>query len=173
MKSLKEKQSKEYHDTLLLLRKYRDVRWSLEASVQHVQKSFLIEYGSNIEDFLESIYLAGADLQGSRIESHARCIEQSYQMLKLVDSAVNSMRERHKNGELYYWILYYTYLSPQALSSVEEIIEKLQHHTRDMSRVTYFRKREDAVETLSTALWGFTSKDCIEVLNHFFPNQSV
>ena len=31
MKSLKEKQSKEYHDTLLLLRKYRDVRWSLEA----------------------------------------------------------------------------------------------------------------------------------------------
>lgn len=46
-----------YHDTWMLLRKYRDVVWSLELSVQQVRRQFQIEFGSSIEDFLESIYL--------------------------------------------------------------------------------------------------------------------
>lgn len=40
MKSLKEKQSKEYHDTLLLLRKYRDVRWSLRRPYSMSKRAF-------------------------------------------------------------------------------------------------------------------------------------
>ena len=40
-----------YHDTYLLLRKYRDVVWSLELSVQQVRRQFQVEYGSSIEDF--------------------------------------------------------------------------------------------------------------------------
>ena len=51
-----------YHDTWKLLKKYRDVVWSLELSVQQVRSRFEIEYGSSIEDFLESVYVAGIDL---------------------------------------------------------------------------------------------------------------
>ena len=40
-----------YHDTWTLLRKYRDVVWSLELSVQRVRRQFQVEYGSSIEDF--------------------------------------------------------------------------------------------------------------------------
>ena len=61
-----------YHDTWKLLKKYRDVVWSLELSVQHVRTKFEIEYGTSIEDFLDSVYLAGADLAGSDIEHHAK-----------------------------------------------------------------------------------------------------
>ena len=57
-----------YHDTWKLLKKYRDVVWSLELSVQQAQKQFNIEYGKSIDDFLDSIYLAGADLSGTEIE---------------------------------------------------------------------------------------------------------
>ena len=71
-----------YHDTWKLLKKYRDVVWSLEISVQHVRSKFEIEYGTSIEEFLDSIYLAGADLNGSDIEHHAKCIERSHKMLK-------------------------------------------------------------------------------------------
>ena len=67
-----------YHDTWKLLKKYRDVVWSLELSVQHVRTKFEIEYGTSIEDFLDSVYLAGADLAGSDIEHHAKCIERSH-----------------------------------------------------------------------------------------------
>lgn len=69
-----------YHDTWKLLKKYRDVVWSMELSVQQVHNQFQIEYGKSIEDFLDSIYLAGADLSGTDIEHHARCIQRSAHM---------------------------------------------------------------------------------------------
>lgn len=159
-----------YHDTWKLLKKYRDVVWSLELSVQQVRNRFEIEYGNSIEDFLESVYLAGADLSGSDIEHHAKCIERSNRMLKLLDSSVDLLRNKHKNGEIYYWLLYYTFLSPQQLRNVEEIIEKLRPHIRDISFRTYYRRRQEAIEALSSILWGYTSKDSMEMLERFFPD---
>ena len=158
-----------YHDTWKLLKKYRDVSWSLELSVQQVRSRFRIEYGSSIEEFLDSIYLAGADLAGSEIEQHAKCIERSHRMLELLDSAVELLRTKHKNGEVYYWLLYYTFLSPQQLHDVEEIIEKLRPHIRDISYRTYYRRRREAIEALSAILWGYTAKDSLAVLELFFP----
>ena len=95
-----------YHDTRRLLRKYRDVTWSLELSVQQLRNEFHVEYGTDIEEFLDTVYLAGADLGGSELEHHAQCIERSHKMLKLLDNAVELLRTRHKNGEIYYWLLY-------------------------------------------------------------------
>lgn len=162
-----------YHDTWRLLKKYRDVVWSMELSVQQVKKEFEIEFGSTIEDFLESVYLAGADLGGTKIEDHARCIERSSQMIKLLNNAVELLRTRHKNGEAYYWLLYYTFLSPQQLDNVNEIIEQLRPHIRDIGRTTYYRKREQAVEALSSILWGYSAKDSISLLSDFFPDIAV
>lgn len=47
---------------------------------------------------------------------------------------------RHKSGETYYWLLYYTFLSPRQLDNVNEIIEQLQPHIRDISPATYLSK---------------------------------
>ena len=162
-----------YHDTWKLLKKYRDVVWSLELSVQQVRKQFAIEYGSSIDDFLESVYLAGADLSGSTIEHHARCIEKSNQMIKLLGSAIELMRTKHKYGETYYWLLYYSFLCPQQLRNVEEIIEQLRPHIRDISYRTYYRKRRESIEALSSILWGYTSKDSMDVLEQFFPDTTL
>lgn len=159
-----------YHDTWRLLKKYRDVVWSLELSVQQVRNRFAIEYGSSVEDFLDSVYLAGADLSGTDIEHHAKCIERSHQMLKLLDSAIELLRNKHKNGETYYWLLYYSFLCPQQFRNVEEIIEQLRPHIRDISYRTYYRRRKEAIDALSSILWGYTSKDSLEVLEQFFPD---
>ena len=134
-----------------------------------MRAKFEIEYGTSIEEFLDSVYLAGADLNGSDIEHHAKCIERSHKMLKLLDSAVELLRTRHKNGEAYYWLLYYSFLSPQQLKNVEEIIENLRPHIRDISFRTYYRKRREAIDALSSVLWGYTSKDSLDVLEQFFP----
>lgn len=158
-----------YHDTWRLLKKYRDVVWSLELSVQQLKNQFEIEYGSSIEEFLESIYLAGADLGGTQLEDHARCVERSHKMLTLMTDSVDLLRNRHKNGEDYYWLLYYTYLSPQQLRNVEEIINQLRPHIRDISFRTYYRKRNEAVEALSSVLWGYSAQDSLEILKQFFP----
>ena len=99
-----------------------------ELSVQQVRSRFEIEYGSSIEDFLESVYVAGIDLSDPGIEHHAKCIERSHRMLKLLDTSIDLLRTKHKNGESYYWLLYFSFLSPQQLRNVEEIIEKLRPH---------------------------------------------
>ena len=122
-----------YHDTYKLLKIYRDAVWSLELAVQQVRNNFEIEFGSSIETLLESIYLAGVDLSSRGIEQHARSIERSHKMLKLLDSAVELLRTKHKLGEIYYWILYCSFLSPQQLSGANEIIEKLEPHIHTSS----------------------------------------
>lgn len=168
-KKQKEQENQLYHDTLTLLKKYRDVVWSLELSVQQVRRQFRIEYGDSIEDFLESIYLAGVDFADTGIQEHARSIERSYQMLKLMENAVNLLRNKHKFGEAYYWILYYSFLSPQQYRNTEEVLEQLRPHIQDISYRTYFRKRKEAVDAFSSILWGYTSRDSLRLLEQFFP----
>ena len=158
-----------YHDTRKLLRKYRDVTWSLELSVQRLKNQFHVEYGTDIEDFLDSVYLAGADLGGTELEHHAQCIERSHKMLTLVQNAVELLRTRHKNGEIYYWLLYYTYLSPQQFRNTEEIIEQLQPYIRDISMPTYYRWKKKAIEMLGTILWGYTERESLQLLDEFVP----
>ena len=158
-----------YHDTWKLLKKYRDVIWSLEVSVQQVKNQFRIDYDCSIEDFLESIYMAGADLGGTDIENHARCIERSYKMLTLLENSVNLLRTRHQSGEVYYWILYYSFLSPQKLKNVEEIIEALHPHIRDISFSTYYRLRKEAVDSVEFRSLGVFRAGYLENTGFVFP----
>ena len=60
-KQVKENSShtKEYHDTFLLLNKYRDVVWSLEVTSKKMESKFIKEKGCGIEEYLESVHIAG------------------------------------------------------------------------------------------------------------------
>ncbi len=158
-----------YHDTLALLKNYRDVVWSLEVSVQRIRNKFQIEYGSSIEEFLESIYLAGVDFDENGIAEHAQSIERSHKMLKLLEASLDTLRSKHKNGEVYYWVLYYCFFSPQKYRNAEEIIDLLRPHLLDISYQTFYRKRKEAVNTLSSILWGYSSRGSVKLLDEFFP----
>ena len=92
-------QDAHYHDTLLLLKKYRDVVWSLTVAVEQAKSDFRECYGSSVDEFLESIYVAGADLSGTDIEERAKSIERSSKMLKFVDHAVQIMREKTRTAK--------------------------------------------------------------------------
>ena len=159
-----EVEKKYYHNTLILLQKYRDVVWSIEASVLQTKINFEREFGCGIEEFLDMSYAAGADLSGTNVEEQMRCIEKNQKMLRIIDNSVDTMRRKHKKGELFYWILYYTYLSDQEAENIEEIIQKLMEHTKDMSFGTYYRRRNEAISSLSTVLWGFTAKDSLNII---------
>lgn len=87
-----------YHNTWKLLSKYRDVVWSLELSVQQVKKSFEMEFKSSIDEFLESIYSAGAEIQGTMIEHHAKCIEKSNKEVANYTAFVHDLNRPLKNG---------------------------------------------------------------------------
>lgn len=158
-----------FHDTYQFLRRYRDATYSLKVVIHQLENQFQMEYGSSIDDFLDSIYAAGVELGGGDIEERAKSIERSNKMLKLLESSVDLLRTNHKYGEQYYWILYYAFLSPQELKNTEEILKKLEPHIDNISYRTYYRKRRAAIEALSSVLWGFTAKETLDLLNKFFP----
>jgi len=160
-------QDERYHDTMLLLKKYRDVVWSLSMSVEHAKSDFRECFGESIEDFLDSVYVAGADLSGTDIEERAKCIERSNKMLNLVDEAVAAMRQKHKNGELYYQVLYFNYFSTQEYRSQENILEALEQAGFPMCRKTMIEHRNFAVNIVSNFLWGYTAKETKEILDRF------
>lgn len=53
----------------LMCQKMQRVVWNPEISVQHLRAKFEIEYGTSIERFLNSAYLAGADLNGRTLST--------------------------------------------------------------------------------------------------------
>ena len=97
-----------------------------------------MEYGTSVDDFLDSVYAAGIELSGTDIAERAKSIERSNKMLKLLDSSVDLLRNNHKHGEQYYWILYYAFLSPQKLKNTDEILEK---YVRTNHRLYYRQYR--------------------------------
>jgi len=94
-----------YHDAEKLLKTYRDVRWNLKLSMEHHQEEFEKEYGMSITEYLNEIYAAGAEFIGTKLEHHANSMKRTANMLKLIDAAVQLIRENNSEGETFYWIL--------------------------------------------------------------------
>ena len=156
-----------YHNTELLLKKYRDVVWSIEVATIQAQMNFESEMNCKLEEFLEMSYDAGADLSGTDIEGQMRTLERNKKMLRIIETAVQLLRRRQKDGEMYYWIIYYTYLSEKPCRAIDEIIDLVGEKTEIISWKTYYQKRKKAIETLSGILWGYTAKDCLPVISNF------
>ena len=96
-----------YHNTELLLKKYRDVVWSIEVSAMQAEVNFEFETGCKMTEFLDMSYAAGADLMNTKIEEQVRTMERNRRMLQLIDRAVEIIRRKHQKGEMMYWVLYY------------------------------------------------------------------
>lgn len=97
-----------YHNTLKLLQNYRDVNWSLEVSAQNLQSEFRAEYSGASAEYVDDLTITGDKNAAARIEGLTLSLDKSRRMMQLVDSAIALMRQKHKKGELYYWILYLT-----------------------------------------------------------------
>lgn len=98
-----------YHDTWTLLKNYRSVSWSIEVSDYNLQAEFRTEYGCASEAVLDGLEASNSN---THLESYVHSLERSKRMLQLINSAIDLMRKKHEKGELYYWILYYTYTRP-------------------------------------------------------------
>ena len=115
MNNQKKDVSKYFHDTLTLMKNYRDALWNVEVAERNLHAEFHAAYGASNRASFDDLALPNPHLEG-----YAQSISRSKKMLSVIDSSVNLMREKHKKGELYYWILYYSYLSPQRYENANE-----------------------------------------------------
>lgn len=155
-----------YHNTEKLLKKYRDILWSIEVATLQAEKDFESEMEYSIGEFLDMPYSAMEDLKGAKVEKQMKVLARNKKMVELIDKSVEVLRRKQINGEMYYWIIYYTYLSNEKCTSTE-IVERIATKMYHISMKTYFAKKKQAIEYLSNILWGFTTKDCLPIIKKF------
>ena len=63
-----------FHDTYQFLRHYRDATYSLKVVVHQLEMQFQIEFGNSIDEFLDSIYVAGAELRSEERRVGKECL---------------------------------------------------------------------------------------------------
>ena len=159
--------STHYHNTRTFLNKYRDISWILEVSDLNLQKEFKTTY----ELFTDSPLVASEVKDGGNPpENYTYALVRSKKMMQLTDTAIDLMRRKHKKGEFYYWILYYAYLSPQQCENAGAILQALESKGISISLRTYYVHRDEAIEVLSSILWGYTSQDCEKITNLLTPD---
>ena len=155
-----------YHNTEKLLKKYRDILWSIEVATLQAEKDFESEMEYSIGEFLDMPYDVMEDLKGAKVEKQMKTLARNKKMVELIDKSVDVLRRKQVDGEMYYWIIYYTYLSNEKCASTE-IVERIATKMYHISMKTYFAKKKQAIEYLSNILWGFTTKDCLPIIKKF------
>ena len=128
-KADKEKRRNMHHNTLLLLRSYRDIRWMLQCFPDTIAE----ELDAPLHDLDTLINLS---------------MRLSRSMMDRLNEAVSILRDKPQNGDMLYNIIYLTYIAPERLMVVE-ICSKL--HISDRQ---YYRLRQQALNIISIRLWS-------------------
>ena len=134
-----------YKNTEMILKKYRDAVWSIE--VANMQKNL------NSENPMSELLEIGYE-DSVKMEEHTKNIEKNKRMLSLIDMALEMIKTKQKNGDEYYKVIYYTFISNEPLNSCAEIVDKLSEEGFYMSEKTYFKRKNTAIKLLAEILFG-------------------
>lgn len=153
----KTKEEALFHNTEILLRNYREIKWSIELAGMELEEEIESEYFMSLDSYLETFYAAGTDRYAGRIASLTKNAEISKRLIAMLHKALEIIRRKHEKGEEYYQIMYYSFLNDSKLS-LEQVLACLASKGFACGYRTYYRKRIEAVEVLSVVLWGCTAK---------------
>lgn len=145
-KADKEKRRSMHHNTLLLLRSYRDIRWMLQCFPDTIAEE--LDAPLHDLDTLLDLVNAEIDLDNYRLENRIQSMRLSRSMMDRLNEAVSILRDKPQNGDMLYNIIYLTYIAPERLTVVE-ICSKL--HISDRQ---YYRLRQQALNMISIRLWS-------------------
>lgn len=143
---IQEKRQRMYHNTSLLLKNYRDIKWILECFPDEVAAELETPF-TTVDALLTAMDLE-MSLGNSKLEGRLKSMNKSRLMIDRLNDALSVLRKKPGNGEALYQVIYYSFLCPEELSS-EAVLNKLGLSTRH-----YYRMRGEAITILSIRLWS-------------------
>jgi len=162
-------QSDNFHNTKYLLKQYRKVVYSVQVSEAELNLRMEMEHGVRLSTMEVNAELAGVDLTGTKLESHTRTVLRSKNMLEIINSALEAVRAEPDRGELHYHVLYHTYFTKQKPRNRDQILLELDRKGFPMSVASYHNYLNAAIKAIDRILWGYTARDCIEIIKQFLP----
>lgn len=165
----KSDRDRNFHNTKYLLKQYRRVVYSVQMSESELNMRMEMKHGMRLSTLEVNAELAGVDLSGTKLESHARSVIRSKNMLEIIDAALNAVRDDPDRGELLYCVLYCTYFTKQKPRNREQIILELDRKGFPMSVASYHNYLNAGIKAIDRILWGYTARDCIDLIKQFLP----
>lgn len=132
----------------LILSIYRDVCWTTMSRAADVYNNLSCTYSSNMDRALIYLETFAPDETRERFQEEIQNLFETRWLIRLVDVAINRIREYPCRGELYYEILVKCYLSRFKYKEAE-ILELMR-----MERSTYYDRKKEAVLLFGLSLWG-------------------
>ncbi len=135
-----------YHNTQLLLSKYRLVLWALECVPGDIGEELSLPT-RDLDALIERVDLELA-MNNKRIEYQLQGAAKTKMLVERVQDALWMLRKYPDNGKRLYDLIYVTYIDP-IQRSMTEILDFLQ-----ISERTYYRLKNTAIEIMSIRLWA-------------------
>lgn len=145
-KARRDKKRHMYHNTMQLLRHYRDICWMIESFPAEISEDLETPF-TDLDRLLEMVDIE-LGMENRKLESRLNNMQRSRLLVDRLNEAITVIRNKPTDGNRMYDVLYYTYLAPEKLTHLE-ICEKLNLSSRQ-----YYRIREQAIELLSIRLWS-------------------
>ena len=156
-----------FHNTKKLLRQYRRVAYAIQMSESELNLRMELEHGMHLSTFKVNAELAGIDLSNTKVESYTRSLVRSKTMLEIINHALESVRLDPDYGDKMYHVLRETYFTPHKPKNRDEIIRALEQAGYPMSSTTYHVWLRNSITALDRILWGYTARDCAEIVRDF------
>ena len=144
--AVKASKQKKFHNTSLLLKHYRDIKWVLECFPAQIAPELDMPFVS-LDNLLDMINADGS-LDDLKLESRLMSVQKSRLLLDRFHEALSVLRQKPGNGENLYNCLYLTFIMSENLSH-QEILDRMNISSRH-----YYRLRKQAIGILSIRLWA-------------------
>ena len=142
----KELAKKAYHNTLLLLKHYRDIIWAMNSIPSELKQELNIPL-SDLDGLLDRLDTE-MSLENVEMENRLRTIMKSRLLIDRLNEAVSVLKDKPTDGDILYEVIYRTYIGPKP--------EKITYLIMDMNltRRRYYKYRNMAIELISIKLWS-------------------
>ncbi len=140
---------KKYHNTKLLLKKYRLISWVLECFPGEIGEELLLPT-KDLDEIIARLDLELA-MENRVIEEKLNTAVKTRLLLGRIQEALSVLQTHPNHGQRLYDVIYATYIDP-VKRSIPELLEHL-----DTSQRTYYRFRKEAMEIISIRLWSSPS----------------
>ena len=149
-KARQDKQKAAYHNTLMLLKQYRNIAWMLECFPDTVAEE-LDQPFSNLDELIDRVEVEMA-MDNRKLEGRMEGIRKSRLLMDRVNEALTVLRKKPGNGEKLYKLIHLAYIAPEQLTLNEKL------YRLNLSSRQYYRLHDQAINILSLRLWAAPTK---------------
>ena len=144
------------NNTVLLLKKYRDLAMEVAVDTGTLKRTIEKEYGSNTSEFLDILrkYNVKINKNEKLLKEINECNEKN-NVLKSIEGYLNIIKDTYKNGNKIYSILYHTYLRKYELTvdSIRNYVTSDLNLEYTMCKDTYFKYLKQGIYLLDSIIW--------------------